>query len=45
MNEMNPILHTIRQGDTLYNTSLANDEIAPNEERSVTLILTKTMKM
>ena len=34
----------IQEGDTLYNTSLANDEIAPNEERSVTLILTKTMK-
>ena len=27
----------------VYNTSLANDEIAPNEESSVTLILTKTM--
>ena len=33
----------IQDGDMLYNVSLANDEINPNEERSVTLILTKTM--
>ena len=32
-----------QNGGMLYNTSLSNDEIAPNEERSVTLILTKTM--
>ena len=32
-----------QNGNMVYNTSLANDEIAPNEERSVTLILTKTM--
>ena len=32
-----------QNGAMLYNTSLSNDEIAPNEERSVTLILTKTM--
>ena len=33
----------IQDGDMLYNVSLANDEINPNEQRSVTLILTKTM--
>lgn len=33
----------IQDGDILYNVSLANDEINPNEQRSVTLILTKTM--
>ena len=32
-----------QNGGMLYNTSLSNDEIAPNEEKSVTLILTKTM--
>ena len=33
----------VQEGDMLYNISLSNDEINPNEERSVTLILTKTM--
>ncbi len=32
-----------QSGNMVYNTSLANEEIDPNEQRSVTLILTKTM--
>ncbi len=33
----------MQNGDMISNTSLTNEEIAPNEARSVTLILTKTM--